>query len=54
VKLLENEAKGTVFRRKDVRHLLYLPVRVEDDSMFPLKYGGSIPVRVHFNPREVN
>jgi hypothetical protein len=49
-----NEGKGTIFRRKDDRYLLYLPVRVVDDSMFPLKCEGSIPVRVHFKPRDAN
>jgi hypothetical protein len=47
-----NEGKGTIFRRKDNRYLLYLPVRVVDDSMFPLKCDGSMPVRVHFNPKD--
>jgi hypothetical protein len=47
-----NEGKGTIFRRKDDRYLLYLPVRVVDDSMFPLKCEGSMPVRVSFNPKD--
>jgi len=29
--------------------MLYLPVRVVDDSMFPLKCNGSTPVKVSFN-----
>ena len=47
-----NEGKGTIFRRKDSRYLLYLPVRVVDDSMFPLKCKDSMPVKVHFKPNE--
>jgi len=47
-----NEGKGTIFRRKDDRYLLYLPVRVLGDSMFPLKCEGSIPARIHFKPRD--
>jgi hypothetical protein len=47
-----NNGKGTIFRRKDDRYLLYLPVRVVDDSMFPLKCDGSMPVKVSFNPAE--
>ncbi len=43
-----NEGKGTIFKRKDDRYLLYLPVRVVDDSMFPLKCDGSMPVKVSF------
>lgn len=46
------EGKGTIFRRKDDRYLLYLPVRLVDDSMFPLKCDGSIPVKVKFSPNE--
>ncbi|MGB9913932.1 MAG: hypothetical protein ACPLIG_02635 [Candidatus Bathyarchaeales archaeon] len=45
-----NEGKGTLFRRKDSKYLLYLPVRVTDDSMFPFKCESSIPVRVSFKP----
>jgi hypothetical protein len=47
-----NEGKGTIFRRKDDRYLLYLPVRVVDDSMFPLKCEGSMPVKVHFSAKD--
>jgi hypothetical protein len=45
-----NEGKGTIFRRKDSKYLLYLPVRVADDSMFPFKCDNSIRVRVSFKP----
>ena len=47
-----NEGKGTIFRRKDDRYLLYLPVRVVDDSMFPLKCSSSMPVKVSFVPAD--
>lgn len=47
-----NEGKGTIFRRKDSRYLLYLPVRVVDDSMFPLKCNDSMPVKVRFTPND--
>lgn len=47
-----NEGKGTIFRRKDDRYMLYLPVRVVDDSMFPLKCDGSMPVKVSFNHKD--
>ena len=50
VMAMGNEGKGTIFRRKDDRYMLYLPVRLVDDSMFPLKCEGSIPVKVHFCP----
>lgn len=47
-----NEGKGTIFRRKDDRYMLYLPVRVVDDNMFPLKCSGSMPVKVHFSAKD--
>lgn len=47
-----NEGKGTIFRRKDNRYLVYLPVRVVDDSMFPLKCNSSMPVKVSFSPND--
>ena len=46
------EGKGKIFKRKDDRYLLYLPVRVVDDSMFPLKCSSSMPVKVSFNSKE--
>lgn len=46
------EGKGTIFRRKDARYLLYLPVKVVDDSMFPLKCTASMPVKISFKPHE--
>jgi hypothetical protein len=50
--IMGNEGKGTIFRRKDDRYLLYLPVRLVDDSMFPLKCEGSMPVKVKFKPND--
>ena len=47
-----NEGKGTIFRRKDYRYLLYLPTRVVDDSMFPLKCDGSMPVKIRFSAKD--
>jgi hypothetical protein len=47
-----NEGKGTLFRRKDDRYLHYLPIRLVIDSMFPLKCSRSMPVKVHFSPKD--
>ncbi len=52
-----NEGRGRLFRRKDGKYLLYLPLDLAEDSMFPFKNfrktkrGGSdsIPVRITFN-----
>jgi hypothetical protein len=32
-----SEGKGRLFRRKDGKYLIYLPVDLAGDSMFPLK-----------------
>jgi len=45
-----NEGRGTIFRIKGSKYLLYLPVRVADDSMFPFKRDSSMRVRVSFKP----
>jgi hypothetical protein len=45
-----NEGKGTLFKRKDDKFLLYLPVRVTDDSMFPFKCTSSMGVTIKFKP----
>ncbi len=53
-----SEGRGRLFRRKDGKYLIYLPVYLAEDSMFPFKdWGkgrkgaeGSIDVRVSFRP----
>jgi hypothetical protein len=45
-----NKGRGTIFRIKGSKYLLYLPVRVVDDSMFPFKCDKSMLVRVSFKP----
>ena len=32
-----SEGRGTLFRRKDGKYLLYIPVDLAEDSMFPFK-----------------
>ncbi|MEM3356502.1 MAG: hypothetical protein QW166_01605 [Candidatus Bathyarchaeia archaeon] len=32
-----NEGKGRLFRRKDGKYLIYLPLDLAQDSMFPFK-----------------
>jgi len=42
-----NEANGTLFRRKDVKYLMYIPKDLAEDSMFPIKATPANPkVRV--------
>lgn len=50
-----NEGKGRLFRRKDGKYLLYIPVDLAEDSMFPFKEytktkrgADSIRVKVSF------
>jgi hypothetical protein len=54
-----NEGRGRLFRRKDGKYLLYIPVDLAEDSMFPFKNytktkrgADSIPVRVSFKHGE--
>ena len=54
-----SEGKGRLFRRKDGKYLLYIPVDLAEDSMFPFKEykktkrgTDAIPVRVAFKQGE--
>lgn len=54
-----SEGRGRLFRRKDGKYLLYLPVDLAEDSMFPFreytktKRGtDAIPVKVTFKQGE--
>jgi hypothetical protein len=54
-----SEGRGRLFRRKDGKYLLYLPVDLAEDSMFPFKNytktkrgADSIPVKVTFKHGE--
>lgn len=56
-----NEGKGNLFRRKDGKYLIYVPVDLAEDSMFPFKNytktkrgAESIPVKVSFKPGDNN
>ena len=43
-----SEGRGRLFRRKDGKYLIYVPVDLAEDSMFPFKTETSIKVKVHF------
>ena len=43
-----NEGKGRLFRRADGKYLIYVPLDVATDSMFPYKPEPSVPVKVSF------
>jgi hypothetical protein len=43
-----NEGRGRIFRRKDGKYLIYLPLDLAEDSMFPFRGSDSILVKVSF------
>ncbi len=43
-----NVGKGRVFRRKDGKYLIYLPLDLATDSQFPFKTETSVKVKVSF------
>jgi len=43
-----NEGKGTLFKRKDRKYLIYIPVDLAEDSMFPFKTDSAVPVKISF------
>ena len=43
-----NVGKANVFRRKDGKYLIYLPLDLATDSMFPFKTETSVRVKVSF------
>jgi hypothetical protein len=45
-----SEGRGRLFRRTDGKYLIYLPVYLAEDSMFPFKGSDSILVKVSFKP----
>jgi hypothetical protein len=54
-----SEGKGRLFKRKDGKYLLYIPVDLAEDSMFPFKEykktkrgTDAIPVKVMFKQGE--
>lgn len=48
--VVPTEGKGRLFRRKDGKYLIYLPVALAEDSMFPWKGVESVEVKVSFEP----
>ena len=45
-----SEGRGRLFRRKDGKYLIYVPLDLAEDSMFPFKGADSIFVKVSFKP----
>jgi hypothetical protein len=47
-----NVGRGRIFRRKDGKYLIYLPVYLAKDSQFPFKTETSVKVKVSFKSGE--
>jgi len=45
---LVNVGKGRLFRRADGKYLIYLPLDLATDSVFPFKTDSSVRVKVSF------
>ncbi len=43
-----NEAKGRLFKKKDGKFLIYVPVSLAGDSMFPFPVNSAEAVRISF------
>ena len=43
-----NEGNGRLFRRTDGKYLIYLPLDLATDSMFPFRTEKSVRVKVSF------
>jgi hypothetical protein len=52
VNLMVNEGKARLFKNTQGRYLIYLPVDLAEDSMFPFKVEDSMHVRVGFKQGE--
>jgi hypothetical protein len=48
VSTMVNEGKGTFFKRKNRKYLIYIPVDLAEDSMFPFKTNSAVPVKISF------
>lgn len=44
-----NKAKGRLFKRKDGKYLIYIPVDLAEDSMFPFQTNSAVPVKISFS-----
>ena len=45
-----NVGRGRLFKRRDGKYLIYLPLNVATDSMFPFRTESAVRVKVSFQP----
>jgi hypothetical protein len=43
-----SEGRGRLFRRKDDKYLIYVPLGLAEDSMFPFKTESSMKLKISF------
>lgn len=43
-----NEGRGRLFRRKDGKYLIYVPLDLAEDSMFPFRTRTSMKLKIYF------
>ena len=43
-----SEGRGRLFRRPDGKYLIYVPLKLAEDSMFPFRGSPSIKVKISF------
>jgi len=43
-----SEGRARLFRRKDGKYLIYVPLDLAEDSMFPFKTQSSIELKIYF------
>jgi len=43
-----SEGRARLFRRKDGKYLIYVPLDLAEDSMFPFKTQSSIELKISF------
>jgi len=43
-----NEGRGSLFKRKDNKYLIYVPLDLAEDSMFPFKTDSSMKLKISF------
>jgi hypothetical protein len=49
---LTNEGYGSIFKRKDGKHFVYVPLPVAEDTSFPIPFTKSKKVKVSFKRGE--
>jgi len=46
--MMVNEGRGSLFKRKDNKYLIYVPLALAEDSMFPFKTNSSVKLKISF------